>query len=173
MGEEFLIPSYASPTTSKPVAIALVTDTIKSLVVIKLADAFNQRGVVTEYGVSFDAAADNEKIMVELVATDVAATTITSHVAGGIANTDPKANAVADDRPFDLSTNKTGYNATVEGTITAIRTLDPAQFISPAGLFRVQFPLGREPKFDEDDYVRLVAEAPAGVNVYGWIKVEL
>ena len=173
MGEEFLIPSYAMPTTAKPVAIALATDTIKSLVVIKLADASNQRAEVTEWGVSFDAQADGEKIMVELVATDVAATTLTAHAVADITNTDPKANAIVDERPFDLSAGKTGYNSTVEGTITAIRTLDPAQFISPAGLFRVQFPLGQRPEFDEDDYVRLIVESPAVVNCHGWVKIEL
>jgi hypothetical protein len=173
MSELYLIPNGPSPTTAAQATVALAAATIKSILQVKLG-AVVTRAKIVEWGVSFDAAADAAKVKCELLCTGAIKATVTEHLAAGIINLDPLATAPTDDSPFAFtaSGDETGYDASAEGSITVTRMHD-FQLVSPAGAYVKQWPLGREPIFKFDEYLRIRCTAPAVVNVYGYVIVEV
>lgn len=174
MADLYLIPSGPRPTTASFAVVALVAATIKTILQVKLGASTVIRPKIVEWGVSFDAAADAAKVKCELLSTKTVGATVTEHIASGIINLDPLGAAPTDDFPFAFTAagDETGYDATAEGTITDTRPFD-IQFVSPAGAYVKQWPLGREPSFKADEFVRIRCNAPAGVNVYGYMVVEV
>ena len=130
------------------------------------------RAKVTEWGVSFDGSAAATPIVVELLTTKTVAATVTAHVASGIVNLDPQANAPTDLDPFDFGTAATGFTASAEGTVTDTRPMD-TQFIAPTNQFVKQWPLGREPEFDQDESLRIRLNAGAAVDAYCYVIIEV
>ncbi len=173
MTEQYLIGNFASPTTANPVPVATGA-ALKTMLQVKLGAAITLRARVVEWGISFDAAADAAKVNCWLGCTGAVKATITEHVAAGIVNLDPLADAPTDDNPFAFGAagDETGYTATVEGTITVARTLDP-QLVSPAGAYVKQLPLGRESQFDRDEFLRIRVLAPATVNALCYVVIEI
>jgi len=129
---------------------------------------------IKEWGISFDGLAAATPIKVELIETDVAAT-VTASVANDISKTD--ANALSGGDPTTnlivVGTTATGYTASAEGTITAVRNLDSPKFIAPTNQYEKQFPLGNEPIIQISKFARIRVTAPAAVNCYCYILVEM
>ena len=170
MTELYLISNGARPTTAVQVAVTTGTN-IKTMLQVKLGRAV-QRARVVEWGISFDGSAAATPIVVELLTTKTVAATVTAHVAAGVVNLDPRGNAPTDLDPFDFGTAATGFTASGEGTVTDTRPLD-TQFIAPTNQFVKQWPLGREPEFDQNEFLRVRLNAGAAVNAYAYVIIEV
>lgn len=144
-------------TTAAPAAVTTGT-AIKTMLQIKpLVPLW-----VVEWGYFFDGSPSD--IKVELVETDVAAT-VTASAEADIT----KVGAVADATGagainMTLGTTGTGYTASGEGTVGAIRNLDAPQ-ISSLKSFIKQFPLGERPMIQIAKFGRIRVTAAAAVNM--------
>lgn len=138
-----------------PVEVALVGAARKT--VLQVATPSTQDITVVAYSISFDGvSATAEPVVVDLVETDVAAT-VTSLTPTKYS--DPNA-------PASLcvgGTSATGYNASAEGSIAAVRILETIEVPPTSGVV-IQFPLGREPGVGVSKFLRLRALAAAAVN---------
>lgn len=162
------------PTTAAQAAVTTGT-AIKTMLQVKLGGSTNQTAKIVEWGISFDGSAAATPIKCELLTTGTVKATITEFVAADIINlSDPNAAAVTDDFPFAFTAagDESGYTATAEGTITATREFD-VQFIAPTNQYVKQFPLGREPVFRFDEYLRIRVTAGAAVNAICYVIVEV
>jgi hypothetical protein len=168
---QFLIANGVMQTTA---AFAAVTTgaAIKTMLQFKASATLVAK--IKEWGISFDGAAVGTPIKVELIETDVAAT-VTALAAADITKLDGGALACGDPTTnlIQVGTTSTGYTATAEGTITAIRNLDGPQFIAPTNQIIRPFPLGDEPIVQVAKFARIRVTAPAAVNCYCWMKIEL
>ena len=169
----YKIGSYAQPTTAKAVAIATGT-AIKTLLQVVPQAAFTLK--IVEWGISFDASSPATPGAVELIEADVGAT-ITQHAQADFVKYDAQA-LIGPSNPttgiFDISsTTKSGFNASGEGSITAVRHLDGSQLISPTNQFIKQFPLGREPVIQPAKFGRIRVHFGATVNAYAYVIVEV
>jgi hypothetical protein len=117
---------------------------------------------IIEWGFSWDGHASNTGLQVELIETDVAAT-VTAAVLADITKYDAAALAGGDQTTnlIQVGTTSTGYTATAEGSITAVRNLGPSsyEYGVQAGKFVQQFPLGREPVIQIGKFGRIRALA--------------
>ncbi len=148
------------PTTASQVAVTTGT-AIKSL--LQIAPPSTLELTVVEWGISFDGSAAATPIIVELIETDVAATVTT------LSGHSVKVNQPAQiGTQVTFGTAATGYTATAEGTITAVRQLDVQQ-IPPTALYVKQFPLGREPKVSASKFLRVRVKAGAAVNAICYV----
>ena len=148
---------------------------IKTMLQVKLGGSTNMIGKIVEWGISFDGSAAATPIKCELISTSTVAATITEFAAADIINlTDPNAGAVTDDFPFAFTAagDESGYTATAEGTITAVRNFD-VQFIAPTNQYIKQFPLGREPSFKAAEFIRIRVTAGTAVDAYCYMVVEV
>lgn len=127
---------------------------------------------IFEWGVSFDGSAAATPGKIELIETNVTAT-VTASVAADITAYDQEAIALnSPSTLFTLSTSGTGYNASVEGSTTAVRNLAGPQLIAPTNQFIQQFPLGREPTLQAAQFGRIRVTFGAGVNAYAYMIVQ-
>lgn len=104
------------PTTAGLLAVTTGTS-IKTM--LQIATPATRQIQLISWGYTLAAVPGSTGGLVELLQTDVAAT-VTAHVASGVQPLDPNAPASL----MTLSTSGTGYTATVEGSITATRSLD-------------------------------------------------
>jgi hypothetical protein len=149
------------PTTAKRVAVTTGTD-IKTL--LQVATPSTRKIHLIEWGIAFSGAAAATGIPVELIETDVAATVT--------ALTPTKYRGAGDSLSLCVGgTAATGYTATAEGTITAIRTLD-ALLLQPTANYWHQFPLGREPGIDVSKFLRIRVHAAAAVDAIAYLVWE-
>jgi len=152
----------ASPTTAAQVAVATGT-AIKTL--LQIATPSTCPITILEWGISFDGFAAALPGKIELLQTDVAATSGTS-----LTPTlwgDPNA-------PASLCVGGTGatcFSPSAEGTITAVRMFD-VQFIAPTNQYVKQFPLGREPEIPVSKFLRVRVTFSGTVNAYCYISWE-
>lgn len=160
----------AAPTTAAQVAVATGT-AIKTLLQVKPGATQVMR--VCEWGISGNASAAATPGTVELCVTDVAAT-VTAHVAAGIHKFDSEALVGGDPTTsiFAVGTTSTGYTATAEGTITAVRQGDVQQ-IAPTNQFILQCPLGREFMVNPGEFMRIRVTFAATVNAICYVLVEV
>lgn len=165
----YLIANGPMQTTA---AFAPVTTgtAIKTMLQVKAGATTNL--AVVEWGISFDGFAAALPGRVELIETDVAAT-VTASVANDITKYGPDAIGSGDPTTamIAVGTTATGYTASAEGTITAIRNLDGPQFIAPTSQFVKQFPLGREPLIQTGKFARIRVTFAAAVNCYCYMIV--
>jgi hypothetical protein len=127
----------AMPTTAAIAKLATGT-AIKTH--IQLAPPTNRDVMILGWGVSFDSNAAGVSITCELCETDVAATSLTAHVAAGLVNIN---NPGLSNSLCQLGTALTGWGAGAEGTITAVRMGD-AQLVQPTNQFIYDWILGYE-----------------------------
>ena len=158
------------PTTASQVAVTTSTS-IKTLLQVK-PSATNVIKI-KEWGISFDGSSAATPGIVELCETDVAATVtasaaadITKFDAGALANGDPTTNLI------QVGTTSTGYTATAEGTITAIRQFDVQQ-IAPTNQYVMQFPLGLEPTIQVAKFARIRVKFGAAINAICYMLLEV
>lgn len=164
----YLIANGPMPTTAAQVPVTTGT-AIKTLLQIK---PFNLCKIV-EWGISFDGSAAATPIKCELLETGTVFATVTASADADIT----KLNAVGDQAAasvagLTLGTAATGYTASAEGTITAVRMLD-VQLVAPTGQYVKQFPLGREPIISIGSAGRIRVTAGAAVNAYCYMVVEI
>ena len=166
----YLIANGPMPTTASlsPVTTGAV---IKTMLQFKAAATINAK--IVEWGVSFDGSAAATPIRVGLIETDVAAT-VTAFVAADLHKYDGDALLCGDPTTnlIQVGVALSGYTATAEGAITAVRILDQ-QLIAPTSQFVKQFPLGREPVIQIGKFGRIRLTAPVAVNAYCYMIVEV
>jgi hypothetical protein len=158
-----------APTTASQVAVTTGT-AIKTLLQVK--PGATQVLKIIEWGISFDGTSSATPGIVELCVTDVAAT-VTAHVAGGIHKQDSAALAAGDPTTniIAVGTTSTGYTASGEGSITAVRQLD-VQLISPTNQYILQKPLGREWIINPSEFMRIRVKFGTAVNAICYVDVE-
>src|SRR5579859_5178676 len=149
----------ASPTTASQVAVATGT-AIKTL--LQIATPSTTGIVIVEWGLSFDGSSAVTPGIVELIQTDVAATSgtsLTPSIWG-----DPNA-------PPSLCVGGTGatcFLPSAEGTITATRMFDVQQ-VAPTNQYVKQFPLGREAEVPVSKFLRIRVKFGTTVNVIAYL----
>jgi hypothetical protein len=165
----YLIGNGPMQTTA---AFAAVTTgaVIKTLLQVK---PFNLVRIV-EWGISFDGSAAATPGKVELIETDVAAT-VTASVDNDVTKYGPNVAdvAAASVAGLTLGTAATGYTASAEGTITAVRNLDAPVFLPPTAPFVKQFPLGREPVIQIAKFGRIRVTFGAAINAYAYMILDI
>lgn len=163
----YLFANGPMPTTAAQVAVTTGT-AIKTLLQIK---PFNIVKIV-EWGISFDGSAAATPIKVELLETGTVFATVTAAVDADVSKYNDVNAAAASVAGLTMGTAATGYTATAEGTITAVRLFD-VQFIAPTNQYVKQFPLGREPEVTIGAAGRIRVTAGAAVNAYCYLLLEI
>jgi len=158
-------------TTSQPSAVTTGT-ALKTLLQLKPGSTNSIR--IVGWGISFDGSAAATPISVELIETDVAAT-VTAFVANDITKVDSDALNSGDPTTSNIAvgTTSSGYTATGEGTITAVRNLEAPQLVAPTNQLVWQYPLGREPIVQPSKFARIRVKAGAAVNAICWMEIEI
>ena len=159
-GVEFAAIPRATTAPFMPTVVALVAATAKT--VIQVATPSTTDIIVLGWGVSFDGASGTAvPVICQLVDTDVTAT-VTSLTPETWGNAQQQASLCVG------GTAATGYNASVEGTITTVRQFD-AQHVHPQAGYGVWFGEGVRPRVGVSRFLRIRCQAPAGVNVIPWV----
>lgn len=167
----FLIPNGPMQTTA---AFAAVTTGTAIKTLLQVVPSATIMAKIVEWGISFDGSAAATPGKVELIETDVAAT-VTASATADITKLD--GDAISGGNPvtnlIQVGTALTGYTASAEGTITAIRNLAPPQFIAPTNQYQFQFPLGREPRIQTGKFARVRVTFAAAVNAYCYMVLDI
>ena len=168
---QFIIKNGVMQTTAKFAAVSTGTS-IKTLLQFKPSATVIAK--ILEWGISFDGSAAATPGSVELIETDVAAT-VTALAAADIDKLDSDALMGGDQTTnlIQVGTTATGYTATAEGSITAVRNLDAPQLIAPTTQFIKQFPLGQEPVVQISKFARIRVHFGATVNAICYMKVQI
>jgi hypothetical protein len=146
----------AMPTTSPLTKITTGTAT-KTL--LQVAPQSSKDIACVGWGISFDGNAAGVSIQCELIETDVAAT-VTAHVSAGITSLNNPGGSVSQ---VQLGTALTGYTATSEGTIAAVRIGDYVQ-VQPTNSYVYDYILGYEFVVRAGKFLRVRVTAAAAVN---------
>lgn len=164
---QYLIGNYPMQTTAAPTKVAV--STIKTLLQVKGLIPFR----VVEWGFSGDASTPATPGVVELIETDVAAT-VTAYVNADLTKYDAEAALFGDPTAtlIDVGTAKSGYTASVEGSITVVRNLAGPQLIAPTNEFIYQSPLGYRGFVQAGKFLRIRATFGASVNILCYLIVE-
>ena len=155
----------AMPTTA---AIAKVTTgtTIKTM--LQIATPSTRQCQLVSWGYTLDAVPGSTGGIIELIQTDVAAT-VTAHVASGVQPLDPNAPASL----MTLGTSATGYTASAEGSITAVRTFDTDMIPGTAGAVPVNYDYqwmpDERPIVAISKFLRIRVTFAAAVNMLCWV----
>lgn len=171
MTELYLIPNGPRPTTAAQAVVTTGTS-INTMLQVKLAALGQMRAKVVEWGISFDGSVAGAGIICELLTTKAVAATVTAHAASGIVNLDPLAAAPTDENPFDLATTGTGFTGAAEGSVTDTRPMD-FQLVQPTTQYIKQWPLGREPAFEDTEHLRIRVKATSAVNCLCYVIIEV
>lgn len=161
---EYRAAPRATTTPFAPVVVALAAATTKTVLQIGIPSAQDIR--LLGWGLSFDGASGTAvPVICQLIEGDVAAT-VTSLTPDTWGNSISGASACAG------GTALTGYNASVEGTMTAVRELD-SEHVHPQAGYGVFWPgTDTQPKCGNASaarFLRIRCTAAAIVNVIPWI----
>lgn len=171
MGALYLMANGPMQTTAAFAAVTTGT-AIKTMLQLKPGATVVVR--IVDWFISFDGSAAATPIKVELIETDVAAT-VTAYATADI--TKLNADALMGGDPVTaliaVGTTSSGYTASAEGTITAVRNLAVPQFIAPTNQNIIQLPLGREAVVQAGKFARIRVTAAAAVNCYCGLTVEI
>lgn len=168
MAQRYLIGNGPIQTTAAFLAVTTGT-AIKTLLQVKPLAILK----IAAWGISFDGSAAATPGKIELIETDVAATVTASVDADITKQGDGVGDAEVASTFMTLSTSGTGYTASAEGSITAVRNLDGPRFVAPTNSFDYQFPLGREPVIQKAKFGRIRVTFGAAVNAYCWMLLEV
>lgn len=157
----FKVYNAPMPTTAALVKLATGT-TIKTH--IQVAPPSSKDVAVVGWGISFDGSAAATSIECELIETDVAAT-VTAHTSTGLHSINNPGGSASQ---LQVGTALTGYNASAEGAIAAVRVGD-AQLIQPTNQFIYDFILGYEFVVRSGKFGRLRVTAGASVNALAYL----
>jgi hypothetical protein len=167
----YLIGNYPMQTTAAPSKVASGTS-IKTLMQIK--PGATQSIKIVEWGFSGDASASATPGVVELIETDVAASSGTAYVANDFSKYDSDALNSGDPTTnmFSVGTNASCYSPGTEGSTTAVRNLAPAQLIAPTTQFLYQSPLGFRAIIQPAKFARIRVTFGATVNILCYMILE-
>jgi hypothetical protein len=167
----FLMANGPMQTTAEFAKVASGTS-LKTMMQFKPSATIVAR--ITEWGISFDGSAAATPGTVELIETDVAAT-VTAYVANDITKQDSDALMGGDPTTnlIQVGITSSGYTASAEGSITAVRNLDAPQLIAPTNQFVKQFPLGSEPVVQINKFARIRVRFGTSVNLFCYIVVRI
>ena len=166
----YLIANGPMPTTAAQAAVATGTS-IKTLLQIK---PFNTCRIV-EWGISTSIPASAGTLVAELLDTGTVFATVTASADADVAKLGSVEDAVASVVGLTLATSGTGYTASAEGSITAVRMFDPQQLsmsTSNGAQYVKQYPLGREPKCIIGNSVRVRVTSTVTVNANCYMILE-
>lgn len=153
------------PTTAA-LAKATTGTTIKTM--LQIATPSTRQLQLISWGYTLDAVPGSSGGIIELIQTDVAAT-VTAHAASGVQPLDPNAPASL----MTLGTAATGYSASVEGSITAVRTFDTDMIPATAGAVPVNYDYqwmpDERPILAVSKFLRIRATFSAAVNMLCWV----
>jgi hypothetical protein len=164
----YLAKNGAVPTTAAAVPVT-TGSVIKTLLQLKPLTGVDLK--IKGWGISFDGSVAATPGKVELIETDVAAT-VTAFAAADITKLTNPAGPAADSAAISLGTAASGFTASAEGTITAIRELDTPRLIAPTNQFDWMFPLGQEPVIQAGKFARVRVTFAAAINAYCYIIFE-
>lgn len=167
MGVQYRIANGPMPTTAAFAAVTTGTS-IKTMLQLKPFNIVK----IKAWGISFDGAADAAKIKCELIETGTVFGTVTASADADVFKYGGTDQAVASVAGLTMGTSATGYTCTSEGSITAVRNFD-LEYVSPAGNYVYQWPLGDEPVCLIGNATRVRVTAPSAVNCYTWIQLEI
>ncbi len=158
------------PTTASQVAVATGT-AIKTLLQVKSSATIGFH--IVEWGISFDGNSAATPGIVELLETDVAAT-VTALAAADIHKFDAAALMGGDPTTnlLPVGTTSTGYTASAEGSITAIRQFD-VQHIMGTNQYVMQFPLGERPFVQVSKFARIRVKFASSINAICYMVIEI
>jgi hypothetical protein len=167
----FLIANGPMQTTA---AFAPVTTGTAIKTMLQVVPSATVVAKIKEWGISFDGSAAATPGRIELIETDVAAT-VTASATADITKLD--GNALSGGNPvtnlIQVGAALTGYTATAEGTIAAVRNLDGPQFVAPTNQFIKQFPLGLEPIIQTGKFARIRVTFATAVNAYCYMIIDI
>lgn len=130
---------------------------------------------IVEWGCSFDAFAAAAPGEVELIETDVAATMSTQLAEADITKYGDVSDSALAATLFTLSTIGCAFAtaAVTEGSVAAVRSLDPTQFMAPSTQpFVKQFPLGYRPMIQAAKFARIRVTFATTVNCHCYMLLE-
>lgn len=156
------------PTTAAQ-AVVTTGNAIKTLLQVKGVSGMQFK--VKEWGISFDGSSAATPIKCELLETGTVFATVTAAAAADLTKFDNPGNPTSTTY-FSVGTSATGYTASAEGSITAVRMFD-AQLIAPTSQYIKQFVLGNEPMVNADSALRIRVTAGAAVNAYCYVLLEV
>lgn len=166
IGHRYVTYNSAMLTTTKPVGVATGTN-IKTM--LQIAAPSTRKLWVLEWGFAVETF-PTALSTVELIDTDVAATTGTAHVAAGVQPIDP-------DLPpslVTLGTGATGYSFTAEGAIANTRLHDPvflrANTTEPQTPYYKKFLPHEMPVIDTSRFLRVRVHFGSSCNFFTWVK---
>lgn len=158
---EYIVSPRATSAPFEPTVVALAAATTKTVIQVATPSTTDIR--ILGWGVSFDGASGTAvPVICSLMDTAVAAT-VTAFTPDLWGNIQAQASLCVS------GTAATGYNATVEGTITGTPRLIDAQHVHPQTGYGVWFPEGRQPRISVSAFLRIRCKAPAIVNVIPWV----
>jgi hypothetical protein len=156
---EYIASPHASTSPFAPVVVALVAATTKT--VLQIATPAGSDIRINGWGVSFDGVSGTGiPVICQLIVGGVAAT-VTALTPDLWDQGYPASSCVG-------GVNLTGYNASVEGTITTPQVLDQ-QHVHPQAGYGIFWPEAHRPRVTISQFLRIRCTAPAGVNVLPWV----
>lgn len=166
----YLIHNTPMQTTAPPTKVATGTST-KTMMQIKPLVPMR----IVEWGFSFDGAAAATPGYVELIAANVAAT-VTAYVAADLSALDAEAIQFNSGDPtsnyISVGTSASGYTASSEGSVTAVRNLAAVQLAAPTTEFIYQSPLGYRGYAKVGDFVRIRMTFGTTINTLCYLICE-
>jgi hypothetical protein len=150
------------PTTAAQLPVTTGT-AIKTL--LQIATPSSRGLQLIEWGISFDGSAAATPIKCELCETGAINATVVAHVAAGV---QPFNDQGAPASLVTLGTAATGYTASAEGTISAVRMFD-AQLVAPTNQYIKQWPLDEGPDVAVSRFLRVRVTAAAAVNALCYV----
>ena len=166
IGHRYVAYNHAMITTTKPAGVTTGTN-IKTM--LQIAAPSTRKLWVLEWGFALETFPTGLS-SVELIDTDVAATTGTAHVAAGVQPIDS-------DLPpslVTLGTGATGYTFTAEGATTASRSHD--EVLLRANTTEPQIPYFKKflphemPVIDTSRFLRVRVHFGSACNLICWVK---
>jgi hypothetical protein len=166
---QWLVANGPMQTTAAFAKVAV--STIKTMLEVKTITQMK----IFEWGWSGDASAAATPGNVELIETGSVFATVTASVTADITRWDAEALLFGDPLSTYFSAsgvNATGYTASVEGSITAVRNLAGPQLEPPTNQLIQQFPLGYRPLVQPAVSQRIRGTFGTSVNVYCYELLE-
>lgn len=159
---EYIASPRATSAPFEPVVVALAAATTKTVLQVLVPSTTDIR--VVGWGVSFDGVSGTGVPGIcHLIDTGTIAATVTSLTPDNWGNGDAPASLCVG------GVAATGYNASAEGTITAVRLLD-SQHVHPQSGYGVWLPEPRlQPRVKASQVLRIRCKFAAIVNVIPWI----
>jgi hypothetical protein len=174
----YIIYNSAQATTAAPVKQPTGT-AIRTMMQLAPAAGYPMR--LIEWGCSFDGSSAATPGEVEVFATTVAATSLSTAYAVGDIQPYGDPNSPANTSgtsgvPLNLGTSLSGFatGAVTEGTVANYRNFD-LQLVAPTNQYVKQWPLGREPELNGKatvEYLRVRMTFGTTINAYIYVIVE-